>query len=533
MKIDHIKINGFGKIKDKEIEFSDGINVIYGENETGKSTILKFIEAMFYGISKNKNGKTIADYDKYQPWGNSEFSGKMKYTLENGNQYEIFREFKKKNPTIYNEFGEDISKEFKPDKTKGICFFEEQIGVDEATFCNTAMIAQQEVKLGKTEANQIVQKISNLVSTGDDNISFKKSMEKLNKMQIENVGNDRTKQKPMNVVDSKIEKLLEEKKSLLFYQESAKKSGENKEIIREEIGELQNKKEKLKNTKQAFKDNEIKSVEMKFKMKICVFLFLFLVIITGILLAFLKHKFVAVIPLILLIRDVFAMRKIKEKTSQENVDLDGNKLEKEIENIETKINDLKLKEHILENEKTNLDEKLEKLAQIEENLEEQKAIKEELIALDTAFCIAKECLSKAYEEIKHNISPNFQQKLCEIASDLTEKKYQNIVVNDEVGLNIQMPNGTYMPIDRLSIGTIDEMYLALRLSTLTEISKENLPIILDETFVYFDQQRLKNILRYLQDKNYDHQIIIFTCSNREENALNELKIEYNLINLEK
>ena len=159
MKIDQVKINGFGKIKNKEIDFTDGINLVYGGNESGKSTILKFLEAMLYGVSKNKNGKNISDYDKFKPWEDFEFSGKMKYTLENGDKYEVFREFKKKNPAIYNEFGEDISKEFKQDKAKGIHFFEEQVGVDEASFCSTAIIEQQEVKLGKTDTNNIVQKI--------------------------------------------------------------------------------------------------------------------------------------------------------------------------------------------------------------------------------------------------------------------------------------------------------------------------------------------------------------------------------------
>lgn len=532
MKIDNVKINGFGKIKNKEIDFTDGINLVYGENESGKSTILKFMEAMLYGISKNKNGKNISDYDKFKPWEDLEFSGKMKYTLESGDKYEVFREFKKKNPTIYNGFGEDISKEFKQDKTKGIHFFEEQVGIDETSFCSTAMIEQQEVKLGKTDTNNIVQKISNLVSTGDDTISFKKSMEKLNKMQTEKVGNDRTKQKPMNIVDSKIKELLEEKKKLISYQENAKNNNESKDIIKEEIEELQIKKEKLKNAKQTFKDNEIKNIETKFKMRIYIFLLMFLVVMAVVLFVALKNKMIGVIPTVLSVIDIFMLIKIKQKTNPED-NLDSNKIEKEMENIEIKINDLKLKEHILENEKANLDEKLEKLTRIEEQLEEQKAIKQELISLDTSFYIAKECLNKAYEEIKHNISPKFQQKLCEIACDLTDGKYKNLTVNDETGLNIEMPNGTYMPVDRLSIGTIDEMYLSLRLSTLSEISSEKLPIILDETFAYFDNQRLKNILRYLQDKNYDSQIIIFTCSNREEKALSELKIEYNLINLEK
>ena len=96
MKIKELKINGFGKLKDKEINFQEGINVIYGENEAGKSTLLKCITAMFYGLSKNKNGGTIPEIEKYEPWDNDEFSGKISYELDNNEIYEVYREFKKK-----------------------------------------------------------------------------------------------------------------------------------------------------------------------------------------------------------------------------------------------------------------------------------------------------------------------------------------------------------------------------------------------------------------------------------------------------
>jgi len=68
MKIKKLQINNFGKLKNKEITLESGINVIYGENESGKSTLLDFIISMFYGINKNKNGKDISNYDKYIPW---------------------------------------------------------------------------------------------------------------------------------------------------------------------------------------------------------------------------------------------------------------------------------------------------------------------------------------------------------------------------------------------------------------------------------------------------------------------------------
>ena len=55
MKIDYLKINGFGKVTNKEINLKSNINIIQGKNETGKSTILQFINSMFYGAAKTNN----------------------------------------------------------------------------------------------------------------------------------------------------------------------------------------------------------------------------------------------------------------------------------------------------------------------------------------------------------------------------------------------------------------------------------------------------------------------------------------------
>ena len=57
MKINKLKINSYGKLKEKEINFKDGINLIYGQNEAGKSTLIKFIINSLYGISKNRKNR--------------------------------------------------------------------------------------------------------------------------------------------------------------------------------------------------------------------------------------------------------------------------------------------------------------------------------------------------------------------------------------------------------------------------------------------------------------------------------------------
>lgn len=624
MKIDNIKINGFGKIQNKEIEFEDGINIVYGENETGKSTILKFLSSMVYGASKNKNGKTISDFDKYKPWNSGEFSGKIKYTLDDGTEYDVFRDFKKKNPVIYNEFGKDISREFKIDKTKGIAFFEEQTGVDEQTFVKTVAIEQNDVKLNKLETNHLVQKMSNLISTGDYNISFKKSMEKLNKLQLENVGSDRTKQKPINIVNEKIDNLLSEKKKVNF---EIQNSSDNKERILElnrKIQEEQAKKELIKEIKELDKLNELNNSKLDlendllndyflkvnelrikindesddnlnkkahFNRPLLGVIFVGLVAISIIINLVLKNiitSLISVIPplavMIYMIKKNFETKnelyktnsflkneyeiatknyekkkkeieykeklfeqdlkkkqkdiieKYKKKINNKFIERIFNKeinFEEEIDLIQNGINENDVELRLIENDKSNFDKKIEQLTKIEEELIEQSDIKSELEELNEAYNIAKECMEIAYREIQQNVSPRLQGKLCEIVKNITDGKYTNIVLNDETGINVENSIGEYMPIDFLSVGTIDEIFLAFRLSSLKEISKENLPIILDETFAFFDNNRLKNILLYLQDQFYDRQIIIFTCTDREILSLNELKIEYNLISLEK
>ena len=123
MKIEQLKINQYGKLHNKEIKLSDNINIIYGKNEAGKSTLLSYIVNIFYGISKNKKGKEYSDFEKYEPWTGEDFSGKLIYKLDDGTSYEIQRDFKKKNPKIFNENMEDISKNFSIDKNIRKYFF--------------------------------------------------------------------------------------------------------------------------------------------------------------------------------------------------------------------------------------------------------------------------------------------------------------------------------------------------------------------------------------------------------------------------
>ena len=85
MKIDKIMIRNFGKIHDKSLELGDGINVLYGENESGKTTIHTFLKGMFFGISRSRGRAAKKDvYSTYEPWANpAEYGGTMWFECRN------------------------------------------------------------------------------------------------------------------------------------------------------------------------------------------------------------------------------------------------------------------------------------------------------------------------------------------------------------------------------------------------------------------------------------------------------------------
>lgn len=268
MKIKSLKINAFGNLKEKEIEFNNHINIVQGSNESGKSTLLKFITNIFYGTSKNKKGKEFSDYDRYKPWTGEEFSGKLNYTLDDGKSYEVFREFGKKNPKIYNENLEDISKEFTIDKTYGNQFFIEQTGVDEAMFYSCLVSMQQEVKLDKNVQNVMVQKVANLAGTGDDSISYKKAIEKINKKQVEEIGTTRSQGRPINIVKDEKFKLQDEIGELEEFKQRKQEIEVEKQEKQEIISKIEETLKLIKKVKEAKEKQKLEEEKIKISEKL-------------------------------------------------------------------------------------------------------------------------------------------------------------------------------------------------------------------------------------------------------------------------
>ncbi len=98
MKITKLHPTGFGRLPDKEYTFSEGINVIAGPNEAGKTTLRQFLTAMLFGWEKSR---AKADpYKRYKPWsGTGAYGGVMELTAE-GKEYRVERDFTGEGPAL-------------------------------------------------------------------------------------------------------------------------------------------------------------------------------------------------------------------------------------------------------------------------------------------------------------------------------------------------------------------------------------------------------------------------------------------------
>ena len=208
-------------------------------------------------------------------------------------------------------------------------------------------------------------------------------------------------------------------------------------------------------------------------------------------------------------------------------DLFNSNIDLLISTNQRKINELNLQLHKLEIDRDNIDPKLEKLIHTEELLEIEQENLKKLQNRAEEINLAKVILDEAYTEMKKNITPKFNQSLSKNIEKISDGKYKNIIINDQI--IVELDDGRYVPAESLSIGTIEQIYLSLRLAIMNEISKEKLPVMLDEAFAYYDDQRLEAALDFLS--KIDNQVILFTCTNREKEILNKNNIDFNFITL--
>lgn len=167
----------FGKLENKTMELGKGLNIVYGENESGKSTWTAFIRAMFYGIATREQKKAgyLPAKEKFAPWSGSPMYGKMELSTNSGD-ITVERTAARtgvlsKVTSTYDETGADAP------------HGEELLGVSQSVYERTAFIGQAGIRV--TSDADCERRILSGASSGDESVSAGEVINRLKKKQRE------------------------------------------------------------------------------------------------------------------------------------------------------------------------------------------------------------------------------------------------------------------------------------------------------------------------------------------------------------
>ena len=157
------------------------------------------------------------------------------------------------------------------------------------------------------------------------------------------------------------------------------------------------------------------------------------------------------------------------------------------------------------------------------SLEENEKLQEKREAISEA----KERIRQIAGEIRKSFAFHLNEDCGKALSEITGGRYDSLWIDEQLHIYVNAKEG-FFPLEQASTGTIDQLYLALRLSMALLLQRENrdlLPLLFDDSFAMYDEKRLAASIGYLK-KAYPAQILLFTCHHREEKILKELGIPF-------
>lgn len=633
MIIKDIQLTNFGKFHHKDMLLEPGLNIIYGENEAGKTTIHTFIRGMLFGIEKQRGKASGKDlYSKYEPWEDpSNYQGMMRIENE-GVTYRIERNFNRQNKS-FKVINEDAGIELSSGEIDRLF-----MGLDESCYYNTISISQLGSVTDKELEVILKNYAANLGTTKSMEIDIKAAFADLDSqkkriIQENKIGEEEIIEKTLKNVKEQLEVSEREQHSIIASVEQKKESSyklidRKKELSTldkkrlEELAKHNERKDKLyqdvmsytaeveKNTAtldkirehkaglekqllekgvdssetmEALSDKVIHRSSMPITLIILALAFIGAAVgftVGNIEFLALKEYWIrpavclgvaAMFLLLAIIRYGFNQRrKMKKLEALKELRLVLDKLEaakheelymkrqldskkealnntqqqilqeeekevtaqdysqdiQEIEEKERELNESISKARwALEQKKENDIQTEKRLDELKERLDNIKNAKIEIEAIDEA--------KKDIEEIANEIRNSFGKKLNERASyymaQITNGKYDKLTIDERLNISVNSRKALIMA-SRLSKGTIEQIYMALRLAAADIIfEKDKKPILLDDAFVMYDNKRMGNTLRFMSE-NMD-QVILCSCHTREKVMADKLGLKHNFIKL--
>ena len=611
MRILDLHIDGFGKFHDLSVSFDKDLNVVYGRNEAGKSTLHTFIRGMLFGIERGRGRAAKNDlYTKYEPWENSgTYEGWLRLEKD-GTIYRIERRFRKENKSlkIINET-KGLEEEATPAFVSSLLD-----GLTETMYNNTISIGQLKSATEDGMVTELKNYIANMNTTGNISLNITKATAFLrNQKRSLEAGLIPEASREFTALLAEIRNVEAEiagpeyENQLAAYQNMRTQV---KGLIDNTQAQKKDLDEKLANGKKVLSDNgftDRTSVDAvssdaerlyseyntlngecnkKFRKVLSGLTAVLGIAGLGAAAALGYFNLTAYLPVcgaaaaaavIFFIISLVIRQKDKEyhrmfdNTSSElgallarhlgdsavsedamnafrarmgefsklcdmvaQSETEIRKFLEDLSNLQTK--QAGCSEMIEKQQRTQweLEKKLEHLSNcknkakaLKRTLAENDRIHDEIVAID----LAQETMADLSSSIRDSFGLYLNKEASQYITGITGGIYDSMSIDEN--LNVFLNTKTKLvPLENVSSGTMDQVYLALRLAAakLLQGSGSGFPLIFDDSFTQYDDERLKTALEWLASA-YGGQIIIFTCHRREAQMLRARQVEFQLIEM--
>ena len=686
MRLIDLHIDGFGKFHDLDLRFAEGMNILYGHNEAGKSTLHAFLQAMLYGLERRPGiGSAAKLHKKYRPWDAPErFGGTLRLAHE-GQVYRIVRDF---NADDLSADGATISSLEIWNETTGVrvtdprAFLQAMLGgISETAFENTVSIGQLRSATSRSMVHELKSYITNLSTTGDMSLDSAGAL-KLLRQQRSALEAKRVPEAAKSYAQliGEIRNIEREIAQPEYENQLRKYQALRSEVRTEQVDRQTRREELLQKTAaqesvltQAGFDSgdDIRDAKehadmlyslcqigaeprervirialpLLFGLLMTILCGLAAVLITAIESPAFAQRFhlapekvpglvaavsgsglsatilvATSIGLLVLCMLLFVWRLyanaartgfLRETAAELSAMLtkqigtaeisDGAmesfrthmdellRAEEELETQRTTLAEVSAELQNLSNDErrydvelqkqnekqTELEGKLQHLANVKNRAEMLKRTLDENDAISTeidAINLAAETMTELQSSIQSSFGHYLNKEAGELIAGITGGVYDSMWIDQHLDIFMNTP-GKIVPIEDVSSGTMDQIYLALRLAAARLIQGDRgaaastsgagtsasgagqavagagastgaagaqtstasavearLPLIFDDSFAMYDEQRLAAALRYITEIHHG-QILLFTCHTREQRILENEDVNFNLIEL--
>lgn len=548
MVIKELYIKNFGKLTERHFYLRHGIQILSGENESGKSTLHAFIRAMLFGMERGR-GRAAAkdDFTRYEPWDTpGNYAGMMRFSC-GGRTFRLERSFDrytKRASLVCEDDGEELSVEQGDlDMLLG--------GLTPGLFDSTVSVGQLQAEPGQELYDALENYAANYLETGSMEIDLAAAFRMLKEkkrdvsraLKEEDAAREAQREKLLSEIRY-LERDIEELDT-----EYAQREERFSDIEKSRIEESKTEQSRSESGYMQQEGSEEKAVIGSRNLIFTGIAGLFAGAAGFLWSTFLSSQGEAVNFLTIgVIAGVAALigiiclaagsiMWIRERKTGKNRRAGQEKgvggrtagigetarfmesaraLQEQREDTRQRL--LWDMEHLrLESKEKEIrrDNLREQWAEWEVS-DVQKRLRQSLHALE----IAEETLQGTAKEAGNSGTDTMKKKASEIFARITEGRYSRIEF--ERGQHIFVWDGVRrIPAERLSRGTIEQIYLSVRLAAADMLLEEDVPLIFDDAFAFYDDKRLESALKWLSGQG--KQVIIFTCQNREEEIVEKLR----------